>query len=91
MAHALTEAKMIKHSGMGLKAQADVPERIAPRQLPEKQMQEMVIAVQVLGVPITFVPLYYLIELVTWDKLHNLGKYKLALIHNPDAFGKQQD
>ena len=67
------------------------PERIAPRQLPEKQMQEMVIAVQVLGVPITFVPLYYLIELVTWNKLHDLGKHKLALIHNPDAFGGQQD
>ena len=91
MAHALTEAKMIKHPGMGLKEQADVPERIAPRQLPEKQMQEMVIAVQVLSVPITFVPLYYLIELVKRNKLHDLGKYKLALIHNPDAFGEQQD
>ena len=44
MAHALTEAKVIEHPGMGLKAQADVPERIAPRQLPEKQMLEMVIA-----------------------------------------------
>ena len=54
-------------------------------------MQEMVIAVQVLGVPITFVPLYYLIELVTRDKIHDLGKYKLTLIHNPDAFAEQQD
>ena len=51
----------------------------------------MVITVQVLGVPITFVPIYYLIELVTRDKLHDLGKYKLALINNPDAFGEQHN
>ena len=54
-------------------------------------MLEMVIAVQILGVPITFVPLYNLIELVTRDKFHDLGRYKLALIHSPDASRELQD
>ena len=53
-------------------------------------MKEVIVTAEIFGMPISFILLYEFIKLITRYILDNLGKYKLALIHNPDML-KLQD
>lgn len=53
-------------------------------------MKKVIVTAEIFGMPISFILLYGFIKLITRYILDNLGKYKLALIHNPDVL-KLQD
>ena len=50
----------------------------------------MTVTAEIFSMPISFILLHEFIKLITRYILDNLGKYKLALIHNPDML-KLQD
>ena len=87
MLHRLSKAKMIETLLMRLQTKANVTQRIAARELTEQQMQQLAVTCQVLGVPVTTILGYGLVELVSWEKVHNLGENIATDIHNLAVFG----
>ncbi len=87
MLHCLAKAKMIEAILMCLKAKTNVTQGIAACNLPEQQMQKLVVTCQVLGMPVTTILGYGLIKLVSWKKVHYLGKNIATDIHNLAVFG----
>ncbi|CCZ48502.1 unknown [Bacteroides sp. CAG:661] len=53
-------------------------------------MKEVIVTAEIFGMPISFILLYEFIKLISRYILDNLGKYKFALIHNPEML-KLQD
>lgn len=78
---------------MDFEAKTNIPQRITSCQLSEKEMKEMkkvTVTAEIFGMPISFILLYEFIKQISRYILYNLGKYKLAIIHNPDIL-KLQD
>jgi hypothetical protein len=59
-------------------------------QLSEKETKKVTVTAEIFGMTISSILLYEFIKLITRYILDNLGRYKLALIHNPDML-KLQD
>ena len=59
-------------------------------QLAEKETKKVTVTAEIFGMTISSILLYEFIKLITRYILDNLGRYKLALIHNPDML-KLQD
>ena len=87
MLHGLSKAKMIETILVCLKAKTDIPQRIAARKLTEQQVQQLAVACQVLGVPVAMILGNGLVELISWKKVHYLGKNIATDIHNLAVFG----
>ena len=49
----------------------------------------MTVTAKIFGMPISLILLYEFIKLISRYILDNLGKYKLALIHNPSMLELQ--
>ena len=83
----ISEAEVIEDVLVCLETQTYVPKRIATCNLPEEQMQQLVITTQFFSVPITMVSCHSLIELVSWDIVHDLGEYITTDVHNLAVWG----
>jgi hypothetical protein len=82
MFHGVAKAKVVKFGLMHLEAKTDVTQGVAAGELPEEQMQQLVVACQVLGMPVAMVLGDGFVKLVSWKKIHNLGKNIATDIHN---------
>ena len=85
--HMLADARMIEFAPDGFEAGLDVSQAFPIRQLGETHDQELQVTTQFPDVLVPFVSLDTLAKFVLRNVIHQLGKHRTTLLHDPPPFG----